>query len=133
MKSYSPDQANRALPLVRRIVEDVVRSHRRLIEVAQQLALLSSDMPAGRSDPRVTVLEREALSLTHEMDAYERELEVLGVSLKDRQMGLIDFPGERDGRRVWLCWRLGEPAVRYWHELEAGFAGRQPLQEAVAG
>jgi hypothetical protein len=133
MKLYSPDQANRALPLVRRIVEDIVRSHRRWIDVVQQIELLASGVTADRPDARVTALEREALSLAHEVDAFERELEVLGVSLKDRQMGLIDFPGEHEGRRVWLCWRLGEPAVRYWHELDAGFAGRQPLRAAAVG
>jgi hypothetical protein len=44
---------------------------------------------------------------------------------------LIDFPGELDGRKVWLCWRLGEPAVQYWHDLDAGYAGRQPLPAAA--
>jgi hypothetical protein len=131
MKIYSPEQANRSLPLVRRIVEDIVRSHRGWTEVVQQIELLSSG--AERADAQLSALERDAMRLAYEVAAFERELDVLGVSLKDRQMGLIDFPGERDGRRIWLCWRLGEPAVRYWHELEAGFAGRQPLREAGVG
>ncbi|HUX86133.1 MAG TPA: DUF2203 family protein [Chloroflexota bacterium] len=42
-------------------------------------------------------------------------------------MGLVDFPAERDGRVVYLCWRRGEDQIHYWHELDAGFAGRQPL------
>ena len=50
-----------------------------------------------------------------------------GVELKDYFAGLVDFPSRREGRVVYLCWRFGEPAVAYWHELEAGFAGRQKL------
>jgi hypothetical protein len=50
-----------------------------------------------------------------------------GIALRDPESGLVDFPGERDGRRVWLCWRLGEERVGHWHELDAGFAGRRPL------
>jgi hypothetical protein len=49
------------------------------------------------------------------------------IVLRDPDTGLVDFPGERDGRRVWLCWRLGEEAVAHWHELEAGFLARKPL------
>ena len=49
------------------------------------------------------------------------------IALRDPQTGLVDFPGEREGRRVWLCWQLGEDRVAFWHELETGFVGRQPL------
>lgn len=130
---YTPDQANRALPLVRRIVEDVVRVHGRWREVVQELELLASGVRADRPDARVVALEREAQALASDLDAFERELDALDIALKDREVGLVDFPGEQEGRRVWLCWRLGEPAVRYWHDLDAGFAGRRPLRpESVA-
>jgi hypothetical protein len=49
------------------------------------------------------------------------------ILLRDPQTGLVDFPGEVEGRRVWLCWRLGEDRVGHWHELDAGFGGRKPL------
>lgn len=49
------------------------------------------------------------------------------IALRDPETGLVDFPGERDGRRVWLCWRLGEERVGHWHELGSGFLGREPL------
>lgn len=49
------------------------------------------------------------------------------IALRDPQTGLVDFPGEREGRRVWLCWQLGEDRVAHWHELETGFIGRKPL------
>lgn len=56
------------------------------------------------------------------------ELEELGVELKDPEMGLIDFRAERDGRIVYLCWRLGEARIDWWHDLDAGFVGRQRLE-----
>jgi hypothetical protein len=55
------------------------------------------------------------------------EIEESGVHLKDVQLGLVDFPAERDGERIYLCWQFGEPEVAFWHTLDAGFAGRQPL------
>ena len=64
------------------------------------------------------------------MHEYERELEQLGVELKDYYTGLIDFPCWMDGREVYLCWRLGEPDVAHWHEVTEGFAGRQTLLDA---
>jgi hypothetical protein len=58
-----------------------------------------------------------------------REVVGQGIELKDIDRGLIDFPSPREGRVVYLCWRLGERRIRYWHEVDAGFAGRQPLEE----
>lgn len=66
-------------------------------------------------------------ALASEIDGYVAELGELGVEFKDYERGLLDFPGERDGRAVYLCWQLGEPAVRFWHELDAGFPGRRPV------
>jgi hypothetical protein len=161
---FTVDQANRTLPLVRRIVEDVVRDHRRWQEKILELELTASSAAAaagaksaeaaaaagareaggreaggeqgtrdgGSADAeRAAALERDAMSIARDIDAYERELEELGIVLKDRRLGLVDFPGEIDGRRVWLCWRLGEPSVQYWHDLDAGYAGRQPLPAAA--
>jgi len=53
-----------------------------------------------------------------------------GCQLKDMEMGLIDFPAIRDGREVYLCWKLGEEQIGYWHDVEAGYAGRQPLEDS---
>jgi len=61
------------------------------------------------------------------MQEFEQELKNLGVELKDYYTGLIDFPCWMNNHEVYLCWRLGEPDVAHWHEIEAGFAGRQKL------
>lgn len=129
--SYTVEQATATLPLVRRIVEDIVVSHQRWRERILEFDLLASSTTAEATDGRATQLEREAQALAREIDGFERELADLGIALKDRRLGLIDFPAEIDGREVWLCWRLGEPDIRFYHELDEGFGGRKPIAEPV--
>lgn len=133
MQLYTVERANRTLPLVRRIVEDIVREHRRWQDAIVQLDLLMTAARADFPDPRAAALEREVQSIAHDIDVFQGELEALDIQLKDRRIGLIDFPSELDGRRVLLCWRLGEPAVQFWHDENAGYAGRQPLSPTLVG
>src|SRR3954464_4812246 len=130
---FTVDEANKTLPLVRRIVEDVVRQHRVWREKILELDLVASSSRVDEPRDRAEQLEREAQSLAREIDGYQRELEELGILLKDRRLGLVDFPSEMNGRNVLLCWRLGEPEVQYWHEVDAGYAGRQPLSPELVG
>jgi hypothetical protein len=65
--------------------------------------------------------------LTEELAAVE----ALGVAVKDLDIGLCDFLGERDGRDVWLCWQYGEKSIGFWHEIDSGFGGRRPLVETA--
>ena len=133
MQHFTVEQANRTLPLVRRIVEDIVDQHRRWRETILELDLASQSSSPDEPSARAEELERQARDLSRELDGYQRELRDLGVQLKDSRLGLIDFPSRIDGRTVLLCWRLGEPEVQFWHEADAGYAGRQPLSPAVVG
>jgi hypothetical protein len=128
---FTVEEANRTLPLVRRILEDVVRQHRSWREKILELDLVASSARADEPHERAEQLEVEAQQLAREIDGYQRELDELGILLKDRRLGLIDYPSEMDGRRVLLCWRLGEPDVQFWHDVDAGYAGRQPLHPPV--
>ena len=130
---FTVEEANRTLPLVRRIVEDVVRQHRAWREKILELDLVASSARADEPHDRAEQLESEAQQLAREIDGYQRELDELGILLKDRRLGLIDYPSDMGGRRVLLCWRLGEPEVQFWHEEDAGYAGRQPLQPIAVG
>jgi hypothetical protein len=130
---FTVDEANKTLPLVRRIVEDVVRQHRQWREKILELDLVASAARADEPHERAAQLEREAQALAHEIDGYQHELEELGIQLKDRRMGLVDFPSEMAGKKVLLCWRLGEAEVQFWHDEDAGYAGRQPLQPTPVG
>jgi hypothetical protein len=133
MSHFTVDHANRTLPLVRRIVEDVVREHQRWQETIAELDVLAAEARSDLPDPRIVACEREAQRIAAEIDAFQAELEALGIQLKDRRIGLVDFPSELDGRRVLLCWRLGEPAVQFWHDEDSGFAGRRPLSPSLVG
>jgi hypothetical protein len=62
------------------------------------------------------------------LDVLVHQIQDLGVLIKDINLGLLDFPALKDGRGVYLCWRYGEGEIAYWHEIEAGFAGRQPIE-----
>lgn len=128
---YTAMQANRALPLVRRIVADLVDRFRSWEEAVRQVELTAHDN--SLENPESERWQREAQRLAAEIDHHVRELSELGVEVKALDIGLVDFPGTLDGRDVSLCWRLGEHAVTHWHERDAGFAGRQPLPlEALA-
>jgi hypothetical protein len=132
LRRFTPEQATQMLPLVRRIVEDIVVAVGRWRQRVGEFELLTAAVTTAKPDPRALELEREASAIAAEIDRFVRELTALGIELKDYETGLIDFPAERDGRPVYLCWRLGEPSVQFWHEIDAGFAGRRPLEECVA-
>ncbi|MBV9928659.1 MAG: DUF2203 domain-containing protein [Acidobacteria bacterium] len=125
MKLFTVEEANALLPTVRKVVSRIQRTYAR-VSAAQERARLAAAGAAqgggGMEGGGDYVL---ALSVLAEASG---ELEELGVQLKDYERGLIDFPAMRDGRVVLLCWQMGEgDALEWWHDLEAGFAGRQPL------
>jgi len=129
-KTFTIEQANAALPLVRAIVTDLVELARDVIERRQRLAVLYEGRRRDAFGPYREEMAHVLEELERDgdrLDEFVRELEQLGVELKSPTEGLIDFPAMFDGRMVYLCWKLGEPKIAYWHELEAGFQGRQPL------
>jgi hypothetical protein len=131
-RTFTVEQATNTLPLVRRIVEDLVVTVGRWQERIGEYEIASASVTPEASDGRAAELEREAEQLAREVDGFVAELGSLGIEVKDYAQGLIDFPAEREGRPVYLCWRLGEPAVQFWHEVDAGFAGRRPLDPLIA-
>lgn len=135
-KLFTVEQANATLPLVRSIVGDISELSRSILERRERLQLLKRQR-RGDDDVYADELaqtERDVDGDVKQLKEYIEELSRLGVELKSAPDGLVDFAGQMDGRDVCLCWKLGEPEVLYWHELDAGFAGRQPLTvDAVAG
>jgi hypothetical protein len=126
-KTFTVEQANRMLPLVRRIVRDIVDTHRRWTHAVQSYETAATWTRADSPSSQLSALEAEVKWLAAEIEGYLGELRELGVDFKGFDQGLVDFPGERDGRVICLCWKLDEDAVRYWHEVADGYAGRQPL------
>ncbi|MEX1186013.1 MAG: DUF2203 domain-containing protein [Gemmatimonadaceae bacterium] len=124
---FTLEQANRMLPLVRRIVEDIVQDYARWREQVGVLEVVAAGRRGDAPPDEVEKVEEDAQRLAADIERYVTELRELGVDFKGFDQGLVDFPAEIDGRRVYLCWKLGEDSVEYWHEVDAGFAGRQKL------
>ncbi|MDP3980821.1 MAG: DUF2203 domain-containing protein [Chlamydiota bacterium] len=113
---FTIEEANKTLPLVKQIVEDI-------LSTGQTLRELSTDLgPLARREPR-------AKKLLNRLNELMFELTDLGCSYKDWgfSMGLVDFPALIDGKEVLLCWRSDEDLVQYYHEPESGYQGRKPI------
>lgn len=135
-KLFTVEQANATLPLVRAIVRDLAALSSEVIERRQRLTVLLAGRQRGSDvyGEELAQIEEELEKDSHRLQEYVEELRQLGVEPKNGPMGLVDFPSMMDGRVVYLCWKLDEPEVLYWHELDAGFRGRQPLAAgSVAG
>lgn len=125
MKLFTIDEANALLPTVRRVVGRIQRTYARVSASQEQARLAAAGAAHGGGGMEGG--GAYVLSLS-ELAEASGELEELGVQMKDYERGLIDFPAMRDGRVVLLCWQMGEgDELEWWHDLEAGFAGRQPL------
>lgn len=126
-KFFTVEEANRALPLVSRVVADIRKQYRITMELDQAYQAVverrdDAHTPDALSDQREAALDR--------LNELVEELAEIGVELKDWESGLVDFPCLRQAREVCLCWKAGEKAVGYWHEQYAGFAGREEITES---
>lgn len=120
---YTAEEANALLPTLRPIVAGMLQARQRVVEAQPDLwPMLEKAVGNGGSQKAGAVLaDFEAIQKA------VKAIEGYGLQLKDLNTGLIDFLSQRNGREVWLCWRFDEPSVAHWHELDSGFAGRQPL------
>ena len=133
-KYFTVAEANKTLPLVKAIVGDIVRQFHAVNDLKVRLAAVTTEHRRPATDPYSEELAQSQALLDSEeskLGSYVDELHNLGVELKGPDTGLCDFYSLMDGREVYLCWRLGEPEVSHWHELDAGVAGRQPLTALV--
>ncbi len=128
-------EANQRLPLVRVIVNDIVELFRDVTERRQRLIDLIERNQLGSkriASPYTEELEQMQADIqadVERLNGFAQELADLGVELKDPNIGLIDFPTLVEGREAYLCWKLGEPEVGFWHELTAGVQGRQSVDD----
>ena len=125
MKLFTVAEANSLLPNVRPIVQKIQRAHRRLVTLESAAKHAAGGAEHGGGG--LSNGQRYAKLLV-DLSLGASELEALGIQLKDYGHGLIDFPCMRDGRVVLLCWKADEgDNIEWWHDVEDGFAGRQPL------
>ena len=118
-RRFTLAQANRALPLVSRVVGDIVKTR-------EQATRLQSQLESAEAREHQAI-QRDLDVAIDKLHTYLDELTEIGCELKDFQAGLVDFIGRHQGRDIYLCWKLGEETIGYFHELNAGFAGRMPV------
>jgi hypothetical protein len=123
---YDIDRANERLADVRPLL-DALRTQR--TEVARLVERLRAAESDEGSDPAVAaVLRARIRAAVDQMEGAVARLDDWGIVLRDIRTGLIDLPALVNGRQVWLCWRLGEDDIAWWHELTTGFESRLPLE-----
>jgi hypothetical protein len=128
VRRYTLVEASALIGPLGRLIEDLRHARRTLAERERAEERSTAAGANGGGDDDAAEFARAALVVSRGMAQIER----WGVVVRDLDSGICDFLAERDGRDVWLCWRVGEERIAWWHELEAGFAGRQPLDEASA-
>ena len=124
-KLFGLEEARSTLPLVSRIVRDIVEKTERMKEVYLKIRQEAED---DADIERLEELQDRLHDLADERAGFVEELSNLGVELKDPNIGLVDFPARLDGRVVYLCWKLGEESIEHWHELTTGFDNREPVE-----
>ncbi len=123
MKTFTLQEANALIPEVDQLLDE-------LIDMRQQIVAGGGNLEAvlrhagGNGGNKAS---SEYVLLLQRFNTALKMLQELGCELKDLDQGLVDFPSYRDGQLVYLCWKRGELKISFWHDLESGFAGRQPL------
>lgn len=129
---FSLDEAERTLPLVRRIVIDLQHEYALWRSAVGAFELASAGASGDQSPPEVTRAEREVTLQAERVAALLAELESIGCVAKGIDAGLVDFYALRDDQLVYLCWQVGEPRITHWHPLDGGFDGRQPIDHFLS-
>ncbi|MFI5234858.1 MAG: DUF2203 domain-containing protein [Gemmatimonadales bacterium] len=129
---FTVDEAERTLPLVGRIVLDLQKEYPRWREAVGRFELVAAELRAESGETlELIAAQSEVVELAARIHDCLTELDQVGCIFKGFEAGLVDFYALREDQLVCLCWRLGEAHVTHWHEVDAGFAGRQPLDEPM--
>lgn len=132
IKVFSLDEANQLLPVIQEAVRRLQAAVAEIVRTQDALSVLEMLGASEPSSPEYREFTERQQELEERVQAFNDQLEDLqnqGCVIKDLNSGVVDFYGEKEGRLVFLCWRLGEPSIRYWHEIDTGMAGRRPVSE----
>jgi hypothetical protein len=133
-KFFDIDAANRALEEVAPLLATLADQRAELIRLRDRTLAAHASATGGGPDLEPEEAQRIRLrmqGIVDQMAAAVAQIDALGITLRDIERGLIDFPALASGRQVWLCWELGEEKVEFWHDLETGFGARRPLAELI--
>jgi hypothetical protein len=131
-KLFTLQEAERTLPLVRRIVSDLTGEYPAWRAAVGRFELLTGGARADWGETHELVAARDEVTRhADRINRYLQELEGIGCVFKGFEGGLVDFYSLREDRPIFLCWRLGEDRISHWHEIDTGFGGRQPIDGAI--
>jgi hypothetical protein len=133
-KYFNRHEAEELLPMIGEFLEEARKQKRTLDSISAEISnaalrimmLGGSFPPFAELNHKKTQRDKVAEQLARTVD----EIQQTGCVIKDLEMGLVDFPSRRGGAEVYLCWKLGEARIGYWHGIEEGFAGRKPLDDS---
>lgn len=126
---FTVEEARALVPRLRGLLIALQAEKRELDQLLGELRRLAPLAFLNGHGAQLKRIEQRVAELTRSIREKVRVIHQLGIEVKDLDMGIVDFPSLRDGREVYLCWRVDEPTVAYWHDLDAGFRGRQPLED----
>lgn len=122
-KHFSVAEARALLPELRRIFQDVHRRRHLVRRADEQLGHKLTESKCDIGGPTVNGMLWDWSQMNQQLQRIQQQ----GVMIKDFERGLVDFPHVRDGREVFLCWKLSENDIAFWHDIDAGYAGRKKL------
>ena len=122
---YTPQTANKALPEVRRLFSNILMYKKQAVALQEQVEMVIQS--GSQLDQFVKKKQELNAAVSNYYKAIE-QMEATGVVIKDVEQGLLDFPSKRFDEEVWLCWKVGEGEIKFWHAKDEGFNGRKPLE-----
>lgn len=126
---YDLDAANARIDELRPVLEALRDERDDVAEAQRELERFRASNGNRHHVEELEHRQQQIREIVHRMEARVRQIDAWGVTLRDIRSGLVDFPALVSGRPVWLCWRLGEGPIGWWHEYDTGIAGRRPLAE----
>ncbi|MCI0565017.1 MAG: DUF2203 domain-containing protein [Nitrososphaera sp.] len=122
---YTPQDANKALPEVKRMFANIVAQKNTVVALQSELQMIVES--GGQFEKFIAKKQVLNAAVSELYSAIER-LEGTGIVIKSVDEGLLDFPSKRFEEEVWLCWKAGEDEIKFWHAKDEGFMGRKPLE-----
>ena len=120
---FTPKEANEALPMIRPLLQEMMQIGEKIRAHQPELWSAVEKSAGNGGNPTLSKLLKDF----DRLDALFHQIQDMGIRVKDLQVGLVDFPAWHEDHEVYLCWQYGEQDIQFWHEIEAGFAGRQTI------
>jgi hypothetical protein len=121
---FTLEEANATLNVIKPLIEEILTLRQHILDQQEEVWPVIQRAAGNGGSQAASKLAMEF----ERVDALVQQIQATGVLLKDINIGLLDFPCLRKGREVYLCWKHGEEEIAFWHEVEAGYAGRQPIE-----